>query len=130
MRRYCYRCPALFTGGDGVVGDGRSFVWWEEEGVKESRGVGGRKPTGQDKGCRNRGQASCKRRLPSPMHCAIALWLKIASDDELRTRGRKTPGEQTHAAKGGTVPGGGGKEGRGRGRRGSYLVIGMQGGGP
>lgn len=53
-----------------------------------------------------------KRRLPSPMHCAIALWLKIASDDELRTRGRKTPGEQTHAAKRGTFPGGSGGGGR------------------
>lgn len=110
-----------------LVMEGRLFGG-RKRGVKESGGVGGRKPTGQDKGCRNRGQASCKRRLPSPMHCAIALWLKIASDDELRTRGRKTPGEQTHAAKGGTVPGG--KEGRGRGRRGSHLVIGMQGGGP
>lgn len=94
---------------------------------RESGGVGGRKPTGQDKGCRNRGQASCKRRLPSPMHCAIALWLKIASDDELRTRGRKTPGKQTHAAEGGTFPGG--QRGEGGWGGGSHLVIGMQGGG-
>lgn len=86
-----------------MVMEGCPFVWQEEEsGEKNGGGVGGRKPTDREE-CHNRGQASCKRRLPSP-----ALWLKIAADG-LRTGGGKTPGEQTHAAR----KGGSGRYARG-----------------